>query len=85
MQWNLSPEQDAYQEAFRDWLSDVAAPDTVRRWLDAGDAAAFEQLFTGGGWSGGWRLGTKKRFSPYIIVKNATARTVVEMRQLAPW
>ena len=52
MQWNLSPEQDAYQEAFRDWLSDVAAPDTVRRWLDAGDAAAFEQLFTGGGWSG---------------------------------
>jgi alkylation response protein AidB-like acyl-CoA dehydrogenase len=52
VQWNLSPEQDAYQEAFRDWLSDVAAPDTVRRWLDAGDAAAFEQLFTGGGWSG---------------------------------
>ena len=52
MQWNLSPEQDAYQEAFRDWLSDVAAPDTVRRWLDAGDAAAFEQLFTSGGWSG---------------------------------
>src|SRR3984957_5402315 len=52
VQWNLSPEQDAYQEAFRAWLSDVAAPDTVRRWLDAGDAAAFEQLFTGGGWSG---------------------------------
>jgi len=52
VQWNLSPEQDAYQEAFRDWLSDVAAPDAVRRWLDAGDAAAFEQLFTGGGWSG---------------------------------
>ncbi len=52
MQWNLSPEQDAYQQAFRDWLSDVAEPDTVRRWLDAGDAAAFEQLFTGGGWSG---------------------------------
>jgi alkylation response protein AidB-like acyl-CoA dehydrogenase len=52
VQWNLSPEQDAYQEAFCDWLSDVAAPDTVRRWLDAGDAAAFEQLFAGGGWSG---------------------------------
>lgn len=45
MEWNLSPEQDAYQEAFRGWLSDVAPPDAVRRWLDAGDAAAFEKLF----------------------------------------
>ena len=52
MEWNLSPEQDAYQEAFRDWLSDVAAPDVVRRWLDAGDAAAFEKLFADGGWGG---------------------------------
>jgi alkylation response protein AidB-like acyl-CoA dehydrogenase len=52
VEWNLSPEQDAYQEAFRDWLSDVAAPDVVRRWLDAGDAAAFEKLFADGGWGG---------------------------------
>jgi alkylation response protein AidB-like acyl-CoA dehydrogenase len=52
VEWNLSPEQEAYQEAFRDWLSDVAAPDTVRRWLDAGEAAAFEKLFADGGWSG---------------------------------
>jgi alkylation response protein AidB-like acyl-CoA dehydrogenase len=52
VEWNLSAEQEAYQEAFRDWLSDVAAPDTVRRWLDAGEAAAFEKLFTDGGWSG---------------------------------
>ena len=52
MEWNLSPEQDAYQEAFRGWLSDVAAPDVVRRWLDAGDAAAFEKLFADGGWGG---------------------------------
>ncbi len=52
MEWNLSPEQDAYQEAFRDWLSDVAAPDAVRRWLDAGDAATFEKLFADGGWAG---------------------------------
>jgi alkylation response protein AidB-like acyl-CoA dehydrogenase len=50
--WNLSPEQDAYQEAFRGWLADVAAPDVVRRWLDAGDAAAFEKLFADGGWGG---------------------------------
>jgi alkylation response protein AidB-like acyl-CoA dehydrogenase len=52
VEWNLSPEQDAYQEAFRDWLSDVAAPDVVRRWLDAGDAAAFEKLVADGGWGG---------------------------------
>ncbi len=52
MEWNLSPEQDAYQEAFRDWLSDVAAPEVVRQWLGAGDAAAFEKLFADGGWSG---------------------------------
>jgi alkylation response protein AidB-like acyl-CoA dehydrogenase len=52
VEWNLSPEQDAYQEAFRGWLSDGAAPDVVRRWLDAGDAAAFEKLVADGGWGG---------------------------------
>jgi len=52
VEWNLSPEQDAYQEAFRDWLSDAAAPEVVRQWLDAGDAGAFEKLFADGGWSG---------------------------------
>jgi alkylation response protein AidB-like acyl-CoA dehydrogenase len=52
VEWNLSPEQDAYQEAFRGWLSDVAPPDAVRRWLDAGDAAAFEKLFADGGRGG---------------------------------
>lgn len=52
MEWNLSPEQDAYQEAFRGWLTDMAPPDAVRRWLDAGDAAAFETLFSDGGWAG---------------------------------
>jgi hypothetical protein len=52
VEWNLSPEQDAYQEAFRGWLSDVAPPDAVRRWLDAGDTAAFEKLFADGGWGG---------------------------------
>ena len=52
MRWQLSEEQDAYQEAFRDWLSDVAPPDVVRRWLDAGDAAAFEKLFADDGWAG---------------------------------
>jgi alkylation response protein AidB-like acyl-CoA dehydrogenase len=52
VEWNLSPEQDAYQEAFRGWLADMAPPEAVRRWLDAGDAAAFEKLFADGGWAG---------------------------------
>jgi alkylation response protein AidB-like acyl-CoA dehydrogenase len=52
VEWNLSPEQDAYQEAFRGWLTNVAPPDVVRRWLDAGDAAAFEKLFADAGWAG---------------------------------
>jgi alkylation response protein AidB-like acyl-CoA dehydrogenase len=52
VEWNLSPEQDAYQEAFRGWLTNVAPQDVVRRWLDAGDAAAFEKLFADAGWAG---------------------------------
>jgi alkylation response protein AidB-like acyl-CoA dehydrogenase len=52
VEWNLSPEQSAYAEAFRGWLADVAPPDTVRRWLDAGDATAFEKLFSAAGWAG---------------------------------
>lgn len=48
MEWNLSPEQDAYREAFRGWLTDMVPPDAVRRWLDAGDMAAFETLFADG-------------------------------------
>ena len=52
MEWKLSPEQDAYQEAFRDWLSDVASPQAVRRWLDEADASAFESRFAADGWAG---------------------------------
>jgi alkylation response protein AidB-like acyl-CoA dehydrogenase len=52
VEWKLSPEQDAYQEAFRDWLSDVAPPQAVRRWLDEGDASAFESRFAADGWAG---------------------------------
>jgi alkylation response protein AidB-like acyl-CoA dehydrogenase len=52
VQWELSPEQDAYQEAFRAWLSAEAPPATVRRWLDAADAAAFEAEFAAAGWAG---------------------------------
>jgi alkylation response protein AidB-like acyl-CoA dehydrogenase len=52
MQWKLSEEQDAYQKAFREWLSAMASAEEVRRWLDAGDATAFESRFVAGGWAG---------------------------------
>jgi alkylation response protein AidB-like acyl-CoA dehydrogenase len=52
VEWKLSPEQDAYAEAFRDWLADVAPSGVVRQWLDTGDAAAFESRFVAGGWAG---------------------------------
>jgi alkylation response protein AidB-like acyl-CoA dehydrogenase len=52
VEWKLSQEQDAYQEAFRDWLAAVAPPQTVRRWLDAADASAFESRFAADGWAG---------------------------------
>jgi alkylation response protein AidB-like acyl-CoA dehydrogenase len=50
--WKLSAEQEAYQEAFRGWLSDVAPAQTVRRWLDEADASAFESRFAADGWAG---------------------------------
>jgi alkylation response protein AidB-like acyl-CoA dehydrogenase len=52
VQWKLSQEQDAYQEAFRDWLAGVAPSDTVREWLDSGDASVFEARFVADGWAG---------------------------------
>jgi alkylation response protein AidB-like acyl-CoA dehydrogenase len=52
VQWELSAEQDAYQEAFRGWLSAEASPAQVRQWLDAGDATEFEAKFAAAGWAG---------------------------------
>ena len=65
MQWKLA-EEDAYQEALRGWLADVASSESVRQWLDDGDPAAFEERFVSGGrplsacprsWGSGWRCG----------------------------
>jgi alkylation response protein AidB-like acyl-CoA dehydrogenase len=50
--WKLSAEQKAYQEAFRDWLSAAAPAGTVRRWLDEADASSFESRFAADGWAG---------------------------------
>jgi alkylation response protein AidB-like acyl-CoA dehydrogenase len=56
MQWKLSEEQDAYREALRGWLGDVAPPDRVRNMLgvdgDEPDLASFEQRFVTDGMAG---------------------------------
>lgn len=45
MQWKLSEEQHAYQEVLRGWLDNVASPESVRGWLDAGDLSDFDKRF----------------------------------------
>ena len=52
MQWQLADEQVAYQETLRNWLSDVAGPNVVRRWLDEGDSATFLGRLVDAGWAG---------------------------------
>ena len=52
MEWKLSPEQDAYREALRDWLAAVAAPATVRDWQAAGDSATFQERVARDGMAG---------------------------------
>jgi len=52
MQWKLSDEHEAYQEALRGWVSGVAPSDTVRRWLDADDSSTFVARFVADGWAG---------------------------------
>ena len=56
MQWKFSEEQDAYREALRGWLGDVAASDRVRAWLgvdgESADVSPFEQRFVEDGMAG---------------------------------
>lgn len=56
MQWKFSEEQEAYREALRGWLGDVAGSEQVRAWLggDTGapDASGFEERFVGDGMAG---------------------------------
>lgn len=56
MQWKFSEEQEAYREALRGWLGDVAGSGEVRAWLglegaDA-DPSGFEQRLVGDGMAG---------------------------------
>jgi hypothetical protein len=41
MRWELSGEQQLFQEALRGWLGRQAASDAVRRWQDTGDPAPY--------------------------------------------
>jgi alkylation response protein AidB-like acyl-CoA dehydrogenase len=52
MQWKLSDEQEAYQEAFRGWLGGAASRESVRAWLDAADSTTFQERLVADGWSG---------------------------------
>lgn len=56
MQWKFSEEQDAYREALRGWLSEVAGSDSVRGWLglegEEPDVASFEVRLVRDGMAG---------------------------------
>ena len=52
MHWQLTEEQDAYQETLRDWLASVAPSDAVRGWLDDADPTPFTARFETDGWWG---------------------------------
>lgn len=56
MQWKLSEEQEAYRDALRGWLCDVAPPQRVRVILgvdgDEPDLGAFEQRYVADGMAG---------------------------------
>ncbi|MBJ7337523.1 acyl-CoA dehydrogenase family protein [Mycolicibacterium sp.] len=52
MHWELSDEQNLYTESVRDWLAAHAAPDRVRRWLEAGDHRSLDNALIDDGWAG---------------------------------
>jgi len=52
MHWGLSQEQELFRDAFGEWLAAVAAPETLRKWLAAGDVRPFEERLVADGWLG---------------------------------
>jgi alkylation response protein AidB-like acyl-CoA dehydrogenase len=52
MQWKLTDEQEAYQDALAGWLRSVADPAQVRAWLDKGEEEAFAERFVRDGLAG---------------------------------
>jgi alkylation response protein AidB-like acyl-CoA dehydrogenase len=51
MHLELSDEQELFTTSLREWLGERAGSSSIRRWLDAGDPAAFERLFVDEGWA----------------------------------
>src|SRR3954468_2701246 len=52
MRWELSAEQADFRSVLADWLSDTCSAETLRRWLDTGDHASFEERLVADGWFG---------------------------------
>lgn len=50
MRWELSEDQETFQESFRGWLDRFAPSDSVRKWHDTCDPSAFEKSFVDEGW-----------------------------------
>jgi alkylation response protein AidB-like acyl-CoA dehydrogenase len=52
MRWELSQEQQMFQEALRAWLVREAPSVAVRSWNDAGDPSAYERALANESWLG---------------------------------
>jgi alkylation response protein AidB-like acyl-CoA dehydrogenase len=52
MQWGLSQEQEMFRDTFGEWLAAIAPPETLRKWLSAGDVRPFEERLAADGWLG---------------------------------
>ena len=52
MQWNLTDEQETYQESLRGWLAQNLTSETLREYLKSGDSAPFDAQMLKDGWLG---------------------------------
>jgi len=50
MRWELSEEQEMFQDSLRAWLDRFVSSQVVRGWLDAGDPGPFERRLASEGW-----------------------------------
>ncbi|HEY2042177.1 MAG TPA: acyl-CoA dehydrogenase family protein [Jatrophihabitans sp.] len=52
MRWELTEEQQMFQEALRGWLEREAPSAAIRRWNDSGDPSPYERALTNESWLG---------------------------------
>ncbi len=50
MRWEISDEQQAFQETISAWLARVAPVAAVKGWFEAGDTSSFDELLYSEGW-----------------------------------